>query len=135
MTNSDLLSIAAQYGTPTYVYDTESIRFRYEKLTGAFSSGTRFFSACEPVLNRKIFCLHPIAWICARLKKPCSWVFILTSIIFHCWSSSARATEIRIPSSFGSTRIFMPAGTIKYRRAISIPSLEFPSTSCVISSV
>ncbi len=54
MTNSDLLSIAAQYGTPTYVYDTESIRFRYEKLTGAFSSGTRFFYAAKALTNINI---------------------------------------------------------------------------------
>jgi diaminopimelate decarboxylase len=33
----DVAQLAQKYGTPLYVYDTETIRTQYEKLTGAFS--------------------------------------------------------------------------------------------------
>ena len=45
MTNQDLLSIAKEFGTPVYVYDVNSIREQYEKLTSSFSKNTRFFYA------------------------------------------------------------------------------------------
>ena len=36
MTNQDLLAIAKEFGTPVYVYDVNSIREQYEKLTSSF---------------------------------------------------------------------------------------------------
>ena len=33
MTNQDLLQIAEEFGTPVYVYDADSIKSQYEKLT------------------------------------------------------------------------------------------------------
>ncbi len=38
MTNQDLLAIAAEYGSPVYVYDAEKIEAQYKRLTNAFSS-------------------------------------------------------------------------------------------------
>lgn len=38
MTNSQLLQIAQEYGSPVYVYDAEKIKSQYERLTSAFSS-------------------------------------------------------------------------------------------------
>lgn len=38
MTNSQLLDIAHQFGSPAYVYDAEKIKSQYERLTSAFSS-------------------------------------------------------------------------------------------------
>ena len=38
MTNQDLLAIAAEYGSPVYVYDAEKIEAQYKRLTSAFSS-------------------------------------------------------------------------------------------------
>ena len=38
MTNQDLLAIAADYGSPVYVYDAEKIEAQYKRLTNAFSS-------------------------------------------------------------------------------------------------
>lgn len=38
MTNQDLLAIAAEYGSPVYVYDAEKIESQYKRLTNAFSS-------------------------------------------------------------------------------------------------
>ena len=54
MTNKDLLKIAEQYGTPTYVYDAESIKIQYEKLTSSFHKSTRFFYACKALSNINI---------------------------------------------------------------------------------
>ena len=54
MTNKDLLKIAEQYGTPTYVYDAESIKIQYEKLTTSFHKSTRFFYACKALSNINI---------------------------------------------------------------------------------
>ena len=54
MTNQDLLKIAAEYGTPTYVYDAESIKIQYEKLTSSFHKSTRFFYACKALSNINI---------------------------------------------------------------------------------
>ncbi|MGV4414917.1 diaminopimelate decarboxylase [Chryseobacterium sp. T1] len=54
MTNQDLLKIADEYGTPVYVYDVESIKTQYEKLTGSFSENTRFFYAAKALTNINI---------------------------------------------------------------------------------
>ncbi|MBA5247202.1 diaminopimelate decarboxylase [Marnyiella aurantia] len=54
MTNKDLLKIAHQHGTPVYVYDAESIRLQYEKLTSSFHSHTRFFYAAKALTNINI---------------------------------------------------------------------------------
>ena len=54
MTNKDLLKIAEQFGTPTYVYDAESIKEQYEKLTSSFHKSTRFFYACKALSNINI---------------------------------------------------------------------------------
>ncbi|MEM7039915.1 MAG: diaminopimelate decarboxylase, partial [Bacteroidota bacterium] len=50
-----LLDLAADYGTPLYVYNTESIEQRYKQLTAAFS-GTRvkFKYACKALSNQNI---------------------------------------------------------------------------------
>ncbi len=37
MTNQDLLQIAEEFGTPVYVYDADSIKTQYEKLTTSFA--------------------------------------------------------------------------------------------------
>ncbi|SKB99712.1 diaminopimelate decarboxylase [Soonwooa buanensis] len=54
MTNQDLLKIADEFGTPVYVYDVESIKVQYEKLTGSFSKNTRFFYAAKALTNINI---------------------------------------------------------------------------------
>lgn len=38
MTNSDLVAIAAKFGNPVYVYDSEKIAAQYQRLTAAFSN-------------------------------------------------------------------------------------------------
>ena len=48
-------SLAAQFGTPLYVYDTAYITAQYEKLTTAFAkTDTRFFYACKALTNINI---------------------------------------------------------------------------------
>ncbi|MGC4128811.1 MAG: diaminopimelate decarboxylase [Bergeyella sp.] len=54
MTNKDLLKIAGDYGTPVYVYDVESIKEQYEKLTSSFSKKTKFFYAAKALTNINI---------------------------------------------------------------------------------
>ncbi len=54
MTNKDLLKIAEEFGTPVYVYDVESIKIQYEKLTSSFSKKTRFFYAAKSLTNINI---------------------------------------------------------------------------------
>ena len=54
MTNKDLLKIADQFSTPTYVYDADSIKSQYEKLTSSFHKSTRFFYACKALSNINI---------------------------------------------------------------------------------
>lgn len=54
MNNTELLKIAAEFGTPTYVYDAESIKTQYQKLTGAFTKNTRFFYAAKALSNINI---------------------------------------------------------------------------------
>lgn len=47
-----LISIAAEFGTPVYVYDADCITQQYKKLTTAFAqTDTRFFYACKALTN------------------------------------------------------------------------------------
>ncbi|MVN78025.1 diaminopimelate decarboxylase [Hymenobacter sp. HMF4947] len=49
---SSLLAAAKQFGTPLYVYQADTIRAQYHKLTSAFSGHpTRFFYACKALTN------------------------------------------------------------------------------------
>ena len=54
MTDQDLLEIASEYGSPVYVYDVESIKNQYEKLSGSFTKKTRFFYAAKALTNINI---------------------------------------------------------------------------------
>lgn len=55
LSHQQLKKIAAQYGTPLYVYNTDTITAQYQKLTNAFSgSNTRFFYACKALTNINI---------------------------------------------------------------------------------
>lgn len=54
MTNKDLLKFSETFGTPTYVYDAESIKQQFEKLTHSFSKKTRFFYAAKALTNINI---------------------------------------------------------------------------------
>lgn len=54
MTDKDLLKIAAEFGTPTYVYDVESIKNQYTKLTSSFHKSTKFFYAAKALTNINI---------------------------------------------------------------------------------
>ncbi|HEX8330808.1 MAG TPA: diaminopimelate decarboxylase [Hymenobacter sp.] len=53
--NDALRAAADQFGTPLYVYNSESITGQYKKLTKAFSGHkTRFFYACKALSNVSI---------------------------------------------------------------------------------
>lgn len=54
MTDKDLLKIAEEFGTPTYVYDVESIKNQYTKLTSSFHKSTKFFYAAKALTNINI---------------------------------------------------------------------------------
>lgn len=54
MNSKDLLQIANEYGTPLYVYDAESIKNQYEKLTSSFLKHTKFFYAAKALTNINI---------------------------------------------------------------------------------
>lgn len=54
MTDKDLLKISKEFGTPTYVYDAESIKIQYEKLTSSFHKHTKFFYAAKALTNINI---------------------------------------------------------------------------------
>lgn len=55
LTNQDLINIAEQYGSPVYVYDTETIAAQYNKLTTAFKEcNAKFFYACKALSNINI---------------------------------------------------------------------------------
>ena len=54
MTDKTLLKIAQEFGTPTYVYDAESIKAQYKKLTDSFTKETRFFYAAKSLTNINI---------------------------------------------------------------------------------
>jgi diaminopimelate decarboxylase len=50
-----LAAIAAEFGTPLYIYDAAYITAQYEKLTSAFAkTDTRFFYACKALTNVNI---------------------------------------------------------------------------------
>ncbi len=52
LTNEQLKQIAAQYGSPVYVYHAERIKEQYENLLQAFSgTDTRFFYAAKALTN------------------------------------------------------------------------------------
>ena len=54
MTDSELLLMAKEFGTPLYVYNTESIQTQYQKLKQGFKKHTRFFYACKALSNINI---------------------------------------------------------------------------------
>src|SRR5687768_2182005 len=55
LSNTQLLALAEQFGTPLYVYHAEKIKEQYEKLTTAFQhTNTVFFYACKALTNVNI---------------------------------------------------------------------------------
>lgn len=54
LSSSQLLEIAAQYGTPVYVYHGERIAYQYHRMAEAFSTPARFFYACKALTNVNI---------------------------------------------------------------------------------
>jgi len=51
----DLLSLAKKYGTPVYVYDAETIKRQYQRLTNAFSEvNMKVRYACKSLTNQNI---------------------------------------------------------------------------------
>lgn len=53
--HQQLKSLAAEFGTPLYVYDAGHITAQYQKLTSAFAqTDTRFFYACKALTNINI---------------------------------------------------------------------------------
>jgi diaminopimelate decarboxylase len=55
LTNENLQQLAAHYGTPLYVYNAESIKAQYLKLTHAFKDcNAKMFYACKSLTNINI---------------------------------------------------------------------------------
>ena len=55
LSNTELIKIAEEFGTPLYVYDAEKIKEQYNKLTAAFkNTDTVFFYACKALTNINI---------------------------------------------------------------------------------
>ena len=55
LSNTELLSVAEKFGTPTYVYHAEQIKLRYQQLTKAFAeSDVKIFYACKALTNINI---------------------------------------------------------------------------------
>lgn len=55
LSNDQLIQIAAQYGTPVYVYNADKIKHQYDRLNRAFNSDkVRFFYACKALTNINI---------------------------------------------------------------------------------
>lgn len=55
LTNSQLIEIAEQYGSPLYIYDAEIITRQFNKLTSAFGQcNAKFFYACKALSNINI---------------------------------------------------------------------------------
>lgn len=55
LTNAQLINIAQEHGTPTYVYHAEKIAQQFQKLQDAFAGHpTRFFYACKALTNINI---------------------------------------------------------------------------------
>lgn len=55
LTNQQLIEIAQTHGSPTYVYDMDTIHNQFKKLSQAFSkTNTKFFYACKALSNINI---------------------------------------------------------------------------------
>jgi diaminopimelate decarboxylase len=55
LSHQQLNAVAAEFGTPLYVYDAADITAQYQKLTHAFAqTDTRFFYACKALTNINI---------------------------------------------------------------------------------
>jgi len=55
LSNEQLTAIAAEYGTPVYVYNADKITTQYQQLTTAFAGQqVRFFYACKALTNPHI---------------------------------------------------------------------------------
>lgn len=55
LSDTQLASIAAEYGTPVYVYHAEKIAIQYQQLKQSFSNtNARFFYACKALTNINI---------------------------------------------------------------------------------
>jgi diaminopimelate decarboxylase len=55
LSNTELINIADEFGTPLYVYDADKIKEQYNKLTTAFkNTDTVFFYACKALTNINI---------------------------------------------------------------------------------
>jgi diaminopimelate decarboxylase len=55
LSNTELVKIADEFGTPLYVYDGDKIKEQYNKLTAAFkNTDTVFFYACKALTNVNI---------------------------------------------------------------------------------
>jgi diaminopimelate decarboxylase len=55
LSHKQLIDVAKEFGTPTYVYHAEKIKEQYEKLTSGFSViDARFFYACKALTNINI---------------------------------------------------------------------------------
>ena len=53
--NKQLIQAANTFGTPLYVYNTDTITAQYQKLTKAFAeTDTKFFYACKALTNINI---------------------------------------------------------------------------------
>ncbi len=53
--NNELIAIAAEFGTPVYIYHAEKIKEQYHKLENAFRNcDARFFYACKSLTNINI---------------------------------------------------------------------------------
>ena len=51
----DLLTLAEKYGTPVYIYDAETIKRQYLRLTNAFSEvNMKVRYACKSLINQNI---------------------------------------------------------------------------------
>ena len=55
LSNTELIKIADEFGTPLYVYNADKIKEQYNKLTAAFkNTDTVFFYACKALTNINI---------------------------------------------------------------------------------
>ena len=55
LSNTELIYLAKEFGTPLYVYDADKIKEQYNKLTTAFkNTDTVFFYACKALTNINI---------------------------------------------------------------------------------
>ena len=55
LSHQQLSALAAEFGTPLYVYDAAYITAQYQKLTNAFAqTDTKLFYACKALTNINI---------------------------------------------------------------------------------